>query len=192
MMYGQDIPFPQPSKLSRPPNLIPPHGGGQDRTQRQRRKRAHEQIPMLHMVLKGIKHAQQRQARRSHQPGKQGGKTRLLPPLGVVSQAKEFVRVPHVVHGEHGARKRDPGQGAPRDEHGLEGEGADVTDEGDVWVDLARVAGLADGEPADEEDGERGEPGEACGEREEVEVVGVVEVVREDAGPEAWTVTSGW
>lgn len=182
---GEDVPLPQAGKLGRSPNLIPPHGGGQHRTQRQGPERAHEQIAVLVVVLERVEHAQQRQARRGDEAREQRREARALPPLGVVGEPEEPVRVPHVVHGEDGASEGDAREGAPSDEEGLEGEGADVADKGDVRVYLARVAGLADGEPADQEDGKRGEPGEARGQGEEVELVGVADVVVKDAGPEA-------
>ena len=61
---------------------------------------------------------------------------------------------------------------AAGDEEGLQAESADVGDESDVRVCLARVAGAAFGEPVDEEGEEGGEPGGAAGEGEEFEVVG--------------------
>lgn len=102
-----------------------------------------------------------------------------------------------MVHREDGPGEGDAGEGTARDEHGLKCKGADVADEGDVGVDLARVAGLTDGEPSDQEDGEGREPGEACAQWKEVQFVGVAEVAVEDAGPEAffagrWCHCSRW
>lgn len=56
------------------------------------------------------------------------------------------------------ADKADGSKGAADDEDGLELEGGDIADEGDVGVGLAGVARAAEVEPAQEEDGEGAEP----------------------------------
>lgn len=88
-----------------------------------------------------------------------------------------------MMNSKDSAGKRDAGDGTACDEHGLEGERRDVADEGDLWVDLARVAGLPDGQPAEEEDGERGEPGDAGCKGEDPEFVGIAKIMSEDPWP---------
>lgn len=122
---------------------------------------------MLDMILKCIKNTQQNQACSSHQTGKQRPKARHLPPVRIVRQRIEFVRVAHMVDGKDGSRKGHASDRAAGNEDGLEGEGGNVADEGHLGVDLAWVARLADGEPANKQDGEGREPGDASNQGEE-------------------------
>lgn len=87
-----------------------------------------------------------------------------------------------MVHGEHGPGKTHARDGAPRDKDWLQDKGADVAYEGDVGVDLARVPRLADGKPAEEEDGEGEEPGETGDKWPEVDFLGGGEAEDGDGG----------
>lgn len=71
--------------------------------------------------------------------------------------------MPREVHGDEGARQGEGGDDAAGYEEGLQAEGADVGDEGDVGVGLAGVAGAALGEPVDEEREEGDGPDDAGG-----------------------------
>lgn len=87
-----------------------------------------------------------------------------------------------MLHSKDCAHKCNPSDGAASNEDGLEGEGSDVADERDVWVDLTGVSGPANGYPPDEQDTERREPGDACHQREYPKFVRVAEI-RKDFGP---------
>lgn len=138
---------------------------------------------MLVIILKRIKDAEAHKTHRGKHAHEQRHEARALLPLGVVSQPVEIGRVPHMMHREDGAGKGDARDGAACDENRLERKCRDVADEGDLWVDLAWVSGLADRQPADEEDGERGEPRDAGCEGQDPELVGIAKVVPEDPRP---------
>lgn len=69
--------------------------------------------------------------------------------------------------------------------HGLEKKSANVTYEGYLGVDLSGITRLADGKPANKEDGEGSEPAEACCEREDLKSVRALDISAEHSWPES-------
>lgn len=160
-------PSPQSGKLGRAPSLVPPDGSRQHGTQSETTEGAHEQVLVAHMGVDSVEDAQKEQQHRRCESRAHREDAGILAPGDVVHEAVEGAGVAHVVDGEHGARKAEPGHGAARHEDGFEGEGRNVADEGHVRVHLARVARLAQGEPAHQQDADGGEPRESRHEREE-------------------------
>lgn len=140
---------------------------------------------MLIVVLKSIEDTEAYKTHRGQKAHKQGYEARALLPLGVVVQPVEFGRVPHMMDGEHCPGKGHAGDSAACDKDRLEVEGCNVTDEGDLWVDLSGVSGLADCQPSEEEDCESGKPGNACYEREYPKLVRIADVGPKDPRPKS-------
>ena len=126
---------------------------------------------MLLVRLECVKDAEQQEARARHKAGEHGDAAQSLAPGGIIGKSIEAVRIPHVVDRVDGADEADGGQGAADDEDGLELEGGDVADEGDVRVDLAGVARAAESEPAREEDCDGAEPRDGCDDGEVVQAL---------------------
>lgn len=182
----QDSPLSQASELCLGcPGLIPPHDSRQDRGQSKTGESAHENIAVLIVALKCIKDAEEYEADRRKESHEQSQDARGLPPIGITSEPVKAGRVPHMVDSEDRAGEGDAGDGAARDEHGLEVESCYVADEGDLWIDLAGISWLADCQPSEEEDGEGRKPGNACHERENPKLARMRDVGSEDSGPES-------
>lgn len=140
---------------------------------------------MLIIVLKSIKDTEAYKTHRGQKAHKQGYETRGLPPLGVVDQPVEFGRVAHMVDGEDCPGEGHAGDSTSHNKHGLEVEGCNVTNEGDLWVDLPGVSGLADCQPSEEENCEGRKPGNACYERKYPKPVRIADVGSENPRPKS-------
>lgn len=139
---------------------------------------------MLLIVLKSVKDTEQHQTRSRNQPSKQRKKARELSPFGIIGQSVKLGRVSYMMDCKDRAGKRNAGDGTASDEYWLEDKGANVTDEGNLGVDLSGISWLADENPSKQEDREGAKPGETCCKWKDPEFVGVSNISPENSRPE--------
>ena len=153
-----NLPIAQTAEHDWPPYLVPPNRRRSQGTNSKTSKRAHQQMSVWHVRILRVEEAEQEQAHGGGEPGDERHEANGLPPRRVVDESVEQRGVPHVMHGEHGPEEAGARQRGADDEYRLERMRGDVAYERHVGVNLLIVAGAAEREPPQQQNGEGEKP----------------------------------